>query len=162
MHRRTRPPIAYTIALLVATILPIGCADADRIDVVPVLTNGNCQTTEIGVRLIDYATLAAFRATHLIGMTESPEATKKPLHLIAIVPGEYPTPGYTVALQAAPELVDGAMTLKIKVEHPAKDSILAQMITHPCLVVGVADPAVGHVRVTDETAKLIGELDLPK
>jgi hypothetical protein len=151
-----------SIALAAALALPMGCADADRIDVVPVLTNGNCQTKESGVRLIDYATLATFRATHLIGMTESAEATKNPLHLIAIVPGEYPTPGYTVALQAAPELTGGAMTLKVKVEHPAKDAILAQMITHPCLVVGVADPAVSHVRVLDENAVVLGEVDLPK
>jgi PrcB C-terminal len=151
-----------TLVLFAALALPLGCADADRVDVVPVLTNGNCQTNESGVRLIDYATLAKFRATHLIGMSESAEATQNPLHLIAIVPGEYPTPGYTVALQAVPELSGGAMTLKIKVEQPAKDAILAQMITHPCLVVGVADPAVTRVRVIDETTAVLGEVDLPK
>ncbi len=151
-----------SLILFAALVLPMGCADADRVDVVPVLTNGNCQTNESGVRLIDYATLAKFRATHLIGMSESAEATQNPLRLIAIVPGEYPTPGYTVALQAAPELNRGAMTLQIKVEEPAKDAILAQMITHPCLVVGVADPAVTHVRVIDETAAVLGEVDLPK
>ncbi len=36
-----------------------------------VLANGNCQTDEAGVRAIDYAALAAFRGTRLIGMTES-------------------------------------------------------------------------------------------
>ncbi len=150
------------MALIAALALPMGCADADRIDVVPVLTNGNCQTNETGVRVIDYATLATFRATHLIGMTESDEAARNPLRLVAIVPGEYPTPGYTVALQAAPELSGGAMTMKIKVDRPPKDAMLAQMITHPCLVVGIADPAVTRVRVIDESSAVLGEVDLPK
>ena len=74
--------------------------------------------------------------------------------------GQTSTPGYTVALQAAPELIDGAMTLKVKIDAPAKDAMLAQMITHPCLVVGVADPAVTHVRVLGENAAVLGEVDL--
>jgi len=153
--------VAFVLAVLVVAPFPFGCADAHRVDVVNVLNNGNCRTSETGVRLIDYKTLAEFRATHLIGMTESPEAINNPLHLIAIVPGSYPTPGYTISLSEGPELTGRLLTLSVSINRPVADAILAQMVTHPCLVVGVADPAVGRVRVVDESAALIGEVDLP-
>ena len=38
--------------------------------------------------------------------------------------------------------------------------MLAQMITHPCLVVGIADPEVARVKVLDDSAAVLGEVDL--
>jgi hypothetical protein len=137
-----------------------GCAEAHHVDVMTVLTNGNCQASEVGVRAIDYATLAKFRGTHLIGMTESDDATQHPVHLIAIVPAEFPTPGYSIALQGDAALAVDRLTIKVKTDRPPPDAILAQMITHPCLVVGIADPVVQHVRVEDDSA-VLGEVDLP-
>ncbi len=49
-----------------------------------------------------------------------------------------------------PELYGGVLTLRIKTDRPPPDAMLAQVITHPCLVVGIADPAVGRVKVLDE------------
>ncbi len=100
MNRRS----ALASAALAAA-LDGGCAQARHVEVMTVLANGNCQTTEIGVRAIDYATLAAFRGTRLIGMTESAESTQQPVHLIAIVPGEFPTAGYGVSLQEGAALI---------------------------------------------------------
>jgi len=153
--------VAFVAALLAIAPLSFGCADAHRVNVVTVLNNGNCRTSDAGVRLIDHKTLAEFRATHLIGMTQSPEVINNPLHLIAIVPGSYPTPGYAISLSEGAELAGRLLTLRVKIKRPAPDAILAQMVTHPCLVVGVADPIVGRVRVVDEAAAVIGEVDLP-
>jgi len=121
--------VAFVLAVLVVAPFPFGCADAHRVDVVNVLNNGNCRTSETGVRLIDYKTLAEFR--------------------------------YTISLSEGPELTGRLLTLSVSINRPVADAILAQMVTHPCLVVGVADPAVGRVRVVDESAALIGEVDLP-
>ena len=147
-------------ALIAATASIAGCADAHHVEVMTVLTHGNCQTNETGVHVIDYATLATFRGTHLIGMTESADATSNPAHLIAIVPAQFPTAGYSVQLQDGPTLSDSLLTIAIKIDRPPADAILAQMITHPCLVVGIADPAVARVRVVNG-AEVLGEVDIP-
>jgi len=112
------------------------------------------------VRTIDYATLATFRGAHLIGMTESDESAQQPVHLIAIVPGEFPTPGYSVTLKDGAMLAGDQLTIEVKTDRPAPDAVLAQMITHPCLVVGIADPSVARVKVVDDSAVLLGEVVL--
>ncbi len=141
--------LVRSAALILATLPIAGCADAQHVDVMTVLTQGNCRTDKIGVSLIDYATLASFRGTHLIGMTESPDAQRNPAHLIAIVPAQFPTPGYSVRLLDDPTFSGDLLTIDITIDRPPADAMLAQMITHPCLVVGVADPAVHRVRVDE-------------
>ncbi len=158
MKRHTA--IAYAAITLVVIALDAGCAQARHVDVMTVFANGNCRTTEVGVRAIDYAALAAFRGTHLIGMTESNESAQQPLHLIAIVPGEFPTPGYSVTLKDGAALADDQLTIAVKTDRPAADTVLVQMITHPCLVVGIDDPAVGRVKVVDDSAAVLGEVVL--
>jgi PrcB C-terminal len=151
---------ALTMGLSGALIAFVeGCANAHHVDVMTVLEQGNCQTETTGVQLIDYATLATLRGTHLIGMTESPEAARNPARLIAIVPGQFPTPGYGVRLHGDPVLNGDLLTLQIEIEHPPADAILAQMLTHPCLVVGIADPMVGRVKVIREN-ETVGEIQL--
>jgi hypothetical protein len=147
----------------VATLLLIhGCAEAHKIQVMTVLTNGNCKTTEAGVRVVDYAALAELRGTHLIGMSEAPEAAATPLHLIAIIPPESPTAGYSLTLDTSLVELADPLVLRVKIAKPPADAILAQVITHPCLVVGIESPAVKHVRVIDDTNRLIGEVDVAK
>lgn len=155
MKRRT--VFASAVILVAANC---GCAEAHHVDVMTVLANANCQTSEAGVRVIDYATLATFRGAHLIGMTESEDAARRPVNLIAIVPGEFPTPGYNIALQGDATLAADRLTLHVKTDKPPPDAILAQMITHPCLVVGISDPVVRRVRVEDDSAAVLGEVDL--
>jgi len=159
-HRPRINSLVRVAGLVAAASLATSCADAHHVDVMTVLAQGNCQTEKTGVELIDYATLATYRGTHLIGMTESSEAQRNPAHLIAIVPGQFPTAGYGVQLLEGSTLTDKLLTIKIKVDRPPADAILAQMITHPCLVVGVADPAVARVRVLNDT-ELLGEVEIP-
>ena len=151
----------FGMLIPMATLLAgFGCAQAHRVVVMTVLTNGNCQTTGTGVRLIDYAALAELRGTHLIGMTEAPQAAAAPLHLIAIVPGEYPTPGYSLTLDEATPALTDPLILRVKVATPPAGAILAQVVTHPCLVVGIDDQAVKRVRVINDAAVLVGEVDI--
>jgi PrcB C-terminal len=147
------------LSFAVAATFLVGCAQPQRVDVTTVLANDNCRTDEPGVRAIDYAALAAFQGTHLIGMTESEESAQRPLHLVAIA-GEFPTPGYSISLQEGTKITAGVLTIRIKTERPPQDAMLSQVITHPCLVVGVADPAVSRVKVLDESAAVLGEVDL--
>jgi hypothetical protein len=143
-------------------ILGNGCAEAHRVQIMTVLANGNCKTTEAGVRLIDYAALAELRGTHLIGMSEGPEAAAAPLHLIAIVPPESPTAGYSLTLDESLVALMDPLVLRVKIAKPPADAILAQVMTHPCLVVGIDDSAVNRVRVIDDEGHLLGEVDVSK
>jgi PrcB C-terminal len=145
---------------IVAALLGHGCADAHRVNVMTVLSNASCQTTTPGVRIIDYAALAELRGSRLIGMTEAPDPAASPLHLIAIVPGPYPTPGYDLTLDDSAPLLADPLILRVTITRPPPDAILAQVLTHPCLVVGIDDQAVKRVRVVDDAATVLGELDL--
>ena len=140
-----------------------GCADAHPIQIMTGLANGNCKTTQPGVRLIDYAGLAELRGTHLIGMSEAPaDASATTLHLIAIVPPASPTAGYGLTLAESQVALADPLTLRINVVKPNPDAMVAQMITHPCLVVGIESDAIKHVRVVDDAGHLIGEVDASK
>jgi hypothetical protein len=137
-----------------------GCADADRVTVMTVLNHGNCQTTTTGVQMIDYEAVAQLRGARLIGMSNEPAAATPALHLIAILPGEFPTTGYSIHLDgAAPELTD-PLVLRITVQPPPKEAVLAQVMTRPCLVVGIDNPAVKRLRVIDAKDAVLGEVDL--
>jgi PrcB C-terminal len=148
---------AFAVGLALALC---GCAQADRIDLTTVLSNGNCQTSAIGVREIDYTVLAAYRGTRLLDMSQSNEAEAHPVRLVAIASGDYPTPGYSLAIDSEPKLQGNELTIAVKLSKPAPDAILAQMITRPCLVVGIADPRVVRVRVVGDSDRSIGELTL--
>ena len=139
-----------------------GCTGAHQVQVMTVLANGNCKTTEAGVRLVDYAALAELRGTHLIEMSETPAAAPTPLHLIAIVPPASPTAGYSLTLAESQLDLTDPLELRVNIAKPPADAMLAQMITHPCLVVGIENPAVKRVRVVDNADQLIGEVDVSK
>lgn len=151
-----------SLLTIVGLLFGHGCAEAHRVQVMTVLSNGNCKTTTAGVRVIDYAALAELRGTRLIGMTEAPEAAETPLHLIAIIPPESPTAGYSLTLDEAMVPLADPLVLRVKLVKPPADAILAQVITHPCLVVGIENPGVKRVRVIDDADQLLGEIDVSK
>ena len=81
------------------------------------------------------------------------------MHLIAIAPGTYPTAGYTLELLDAEPVPGDPLVLEVKLSKPPDGAILAQVVTHPCLVVGVDDKTVRRIRVVLDS-KLLGEVDL--
>jgi len=147
---------------LIVALLPLAlasCGGVRHVEVLTVLSLDNCQTNVVGLREIDYPTLAAFRGTRLLGMSESPQDGPDPLHLVAILPGQYRTAGYGVRLVGDPELTADRLTIHVEVTEPPTGAATAQMLTRPCLVVGVSDSAVHRVRVVDAKRE-IGELQL--
>jgi PrcB C-terminal len=141
-----------------AALLLLGCAQAKQVAVTTVLSHGDCHTDASGVLLIDYAQLAQLRGARLLGMSDD-GGEGQAGHLIAILPGAYPTPGYAVRVDdTAPKLSD-PLVLRVSVSGPPSDAVLAQVITHPCLVVAIDDPAVQRVRV-ETAAAVLGEVDL--
>jgi PrcB C-terminal len=135
-----------------------GCADARHVTVMTVLDHGNCRTDVTGVRLIDYAELAQLRGARLLGMSDD-GTTTPPVHLIAILPGPYPTTGYALELTNPEPQLSDPLLLHVALSKPPQDAVLAQVLTHPCLVVGIDDDAVHRVRV-DVDSVLLGEVDL--
>ena len=135
-----------------------GCADARHVTVMTVLDHGNCRTDVSGVRVIDYAELAQLRGARLLGMSDT-DAAARPVHLIAIVPGVYPTTGYGLRLSDPEPPLSDPLLLHVTLSKPPQDAVLAQVLTHPCLVVGIDDAAVRRVRVDVDSTPL-GEVDL--
>jgi hypothetical protein len=147
------------LTLLTALFVVAGsCAQAKHVHVMTVLNDGNCRTDETGVRLIDYPALAELRGARLVGMSDD-GAAAPPVHLIAIAPGTYPTAGYTLELLDAEPVPGDPLVLEVKLSKPPDGAILAQVVTHPCLVVGVDDKTVRRVRVVLDS-KSLGEVDL--
>ena len=137
-----------------------GCAHTQPPDVTVVLTHSNCQHLSKGATLVDYATLAKIRGVELVGMEQPSEEAATPISLVAISLGERPTPGYKVVLGAEPTLDHGTLTVRVDTESPPKDAILPQMITQPCIVIGVGERSVEKVRVEDASHALVGEAAL--
>ena len=139
-----------------------GCAHTQPPDVTVVLTHNNCQHIAKGATLVDYATLAKIRGVELVGMEQPAEEAAAPISLVAISLGDRPTPGYKLVLGDEPSLDRGTLTVRVNVQTPPKDAILPQMITQPCIVIGVGDKSVAKVRVEDASHAPVGEVAIPR
>jgi len=136
-----------------------GCARIEHFHVSEVMSHGNCQRIDPGATVVDYGTLAHLRGADLIGMSEAePTPTEAPLTLIAVSLGTRPTPGYRLVLLDAGSLDGDVLTARVGIEGPPADAVLAQMLTHPCIVLGVADPGIRRIRIVDGDGALVGEV----
>jgi hypothetical protein len=150
-----------TATIFIALFLVSGCAMGTQVDVVTILTHDNCGRAVSGVELVDFAAVAALRpSTRLIGMKGAPEHAEEGVLLVAIGQGTRPTPGYGLAV-AKPGVLDaGTLTLSIAEKQPPADAVLAQMITQPCLVVGVPETGVSRVKAVTADGTVIGEVSI--
>ncbi len=147
------------VALLVAASV-LGCSMGDTLATVEVLNHGNCQTLESGISVVSYADIAKIRGSKLIDMTVLEQPSETPdLLLLAVSNGEQPTPGYQFSLADA-YLNRETAVIEIFWTEPEADAVLPQVMTHPCLVVGMETGSYRRVQVIDHTGKLIGELSL--
>ena len=145
----------------------VACTGPTRLEAVTLLQHGQCQGATAGVRLITYAELAQLRGTNLLSMTggdATPAAgagdDQDPL-LIAISRGPQPTAGYSIAFESA-MLDQGTARLSVRWQTPAADTVQAQVITHPCLVVALPRVAVKRVTVADQSGQTLGTLTVPE
>ena len=89
----------------------------------------------------------------------SPAHTPTDLLLVAVSRGQQPTPGYGFELLEG-TLKGDAVTVRLGWNRPAADAVLAQVITHPCIVIGLEGEGFGTLRVLDEEGALLGEIVL--
>jgi hypothetical protein len=144
--------------LLSTCCLLAACLPSRAADVSLVFSHGNCQQVDTGVHRIDYATLARLRGAQLIDLEPAPSEEGE-LALVAVTIGTVPTLGYR--LVPVHDRVEGeVLTLRIAVEAPPPDAVVAQMLSRPCLVFGVSADRYRQVRFEDSAGGTIGEVDL--
>jgi len=137
-----------------------GCADDASINATTVLDYNRCEGLDSGLTLVDYRAVAAIRGGKLLGITEPEQSEPQgDLVLVAISRGQQPTPGYGFALEGA-QRQDGAAVLSVRWESPEAGATLAQVTTHPCLVVGVPREGLDRIEAVDQDGTSLGTLDL--
>ncbi len=133
---------------------PLGTAE--------VLKHGNCQTLTSGLTEVTYERIAEIRNSRLIGMTDQEQPQiESDLLLLAISNGEQPTPGYGFSITDA-RLERETAVIEFFWQEPEADAVLPQVMTHPCIVIGLEKGSYLDVRAVDQTGKLLGELSLSK
>ncbi|MEZ5557303.1 MAG: protease complex subunit PrcB family protein [Pseudomonadales bacterium] len=125
-----------------------------------------CQGIAAGVTQLDYDDLARIRGSRLLksppavpeaGAGNSPDQSSAVL--VAISRGVQPTSGYRLTLARA-ELTGLSAIVTVNWQTPAADAVVAQVLTHPCLVVGLPRGALHDLRVVDQNGTEIGQLSL--
>lgn len=134
-------------------------ARAIPVDVVYSSTHCGGGSVPPAVRRIRDAT--ALRALSSPVLTIDGDALKRlqfdPAELAAVTllhvdMGERPTAGYTLSVERI-EIDAGSVTVQADWNEPAPGMMLAQVITHPCVVVRVAATDVARVRVIDASGR---------
>ena len=166
MSKYSRTPALMRWLVLAPICLSclIGCDRGLELAATEVLNNTNCKGAEDGLRKVSYADVAQLRGSTLLSMTGSAEtaersaATGKPeLLLFAISQGRQPTPGYFFTLKDA-RLKQDVAELQLTWQTPDPESVQAQVITYPCIVIGVEAGAFRDVRAVDQDGNLLGEV----
>ena len=119
-----------------------------------------CTGVAAGVRIVAAADLPGIHggALDLPGGEPAPDTT-----LFVISRGDQPTPGYGFVLadfQSAEEAPETAR-LTVNWRTPPRDAILPQVITHPCVVVGLPRGSLRRIEVFDQHGTEVGSVDLP-
>lgn len=142
------------LALLVSYLS--GCSQP-QLAAVEVLNYANCQGAERGVRQVSYAEVANLRGSKLLGMTTEAASDAPEVILLSVYKGAQPTPGFSFSLSAA-DVVQGTAELTVQWHEPEPDTVQAQMMTRPCLVIGIEHGEYSAVRVREDDGNLLGEL----
>jgi len=136
------------------------CACGKEVAVVPVLQHDQCQMIDAGVTRVAFEDLAKIRGLTLIGMTANDDGPQDDLTLVAVSNGQRPTAGYGLTLNDSAHLDDGTLTIEVTSVEPAADALVPQVLTHPCVVVGIPRIPVSRVLVVDQHARQIGAVEL--
>ena len=147
-----RPWVLWTVLVLCA-----GCTGGDSIHSAVLLNHSDCTIAKAGMQVVSYEDVALLRGSTLLSMTSAPINHQPDLILLAISNGRQPTPGYRFDLIGA-FAAEGIATLELRWLAPADDSPQPQMITHPCIVIGLEHGAFESVRAVDEHDNPLGEV----
>jgi len=152
-------------ALLLVAAAAGGCAGGPGMDATTVLSYDQCQGIDTGLTRVSYPDVAGIRGSTLLNMTRSDEPAApageagSPALLVAISRGQQPTPGYSMTLADAQRVADKAV-LTVRWQTPDSGAVLAQVMTHPCLVVGLPEQGITQVEAVDQYCDSIGTLAL--
>jgi hypothetical protein len=136
-----------------------GCVKQNELAAIEVLNIGNCQGAVAGVQQLSYAQLAALRGSKLLGITTQATDESPELILLSVYKGPQPTPGYRFSLHDA--LLDGTTArLEFQWHTPDPQSVQAQMISSPCMVIGLEAGNFDAIQVQDSDGDILGELNI--
>lgn len=151
-------------ASLLLSIAISGCSSAS-VAVTEVLKEANCSGLEAGIHEVSLQEVAKLKGRQMIGSIAPPPDTSGTSgtsgdapRLIAISRGEQPTAGYGLDLVSASTTNGETIEVIVNWREPAADAVVAQVITHPCLVLGLPDAATGAVSVSLDDGSLLGAL----
>ena len=151
---------AFTQAVLISVFcaLAASCATTPP-EVIEVLNRAQCQQAATGLAQISIEDVARLRGAMLI---DGPTGDENDVHsvLLSVSRGPQPTPGYGFRLQSF-DLSASTLEIQLSWSEPPAGTVQAQMITHPCIVLGVIAPELQTVRVVDQNGE-IGALTLER
>jgi len=156
MYARQRK-IGHSVLLALLTSYLGGCDGQPPLAAIEVLNYANCQGAERGVRQVSYAEVAQLRGSKLLGMTTEVSGATPAIILLSVFKGPQPTPGFAFSLIAA-SVVQGTAELIVQWHEPEANAVQAQMMTYPCLVIGIEPGDYTAVRVREGDGSLLGEL----
>ncbi len=143
---------------LIGCTLLCGCTAGDVLPVAEILNHRNCHSVVAGLTLVTFEDVAAMRGSTLIGITTDPESEQPDLALVAVSKGPQPTPGYAFQLVSARQEGKTAV-VELEWQEPSTDAVLAQVMTHPCLVVGIESAGYETLVVSDQNG-VLGTIEL--
>jgi len=125
--------------LILLLILLPACTGAP--EVMSVLTYQNCEQLSAGVKSIDYAEIAGIRGSVMLDYkNDEAPLRSEALKFLALSKGVQPTSGYTLSLGNNARIVDDKLEIPVIWQTPLPDTLQAQMLTHPCLIVALDWP----------------------
>lgn len=140
-----------------------GCSAGSGVETVEVLNDANCRNPTMGLIRVDYGDIARLRGQTLLGISIEPSPDEPELLLLSLYRGPQPSAGYGFTLKNS-EQHDRSLQLNLAWQQPESGTMQAQLITTPCLVVGlVVGPGRGEfdeIRAVDQEGTLLGSLVL--
>jgi hypothetical protein len=155
------PDLASLAVLALALTLSAGCAGERRLTVETVLNYDQCQGITAGLTRVGYAEVAAIRGGTLLNLSGPEEAANQneDVLLVAISRGQQPTPGYALSVADARRR-NGSAVIQVDWTTPPSGAVLPQVLTHPCLVVGMSRSDLSRVEAVDGAGTSLGILEL--
>ncbi len=145
---------------IAAMNLTLGACAHDTVPLNVVLDYGNCSGLSAGVREVTLDEVAKIRGMTMFGGDDTKAVDQAGMpKLIAISRGEQPTAGYSLSLKEG-RVQEQLLHVEVEWKIPATDAITAQMMSHPCLVLGLPDTAPSEVIVATTEGEEIGRLTL--
>jgi hypothetical protein len=152
--RRAALPLLFTLLL-------VGCRADPELEARLVLSHDQCHGVQAGLTRVTWEDVAAIRGSQLLGMTGNDRGDERgeDLLMVAISRGEQPTAGYAMRLEGARREPNTAV-IDVHWIVPPPDAMVAQVITHPCLVVGLTEAGMERVLARDQHGTDLGEVEL--